>query len=183
MYITHIYTQTRQEYDNRDEYLARIACSMIIKIIYNQENQSCQDEWDKKQEECTCQGEQNNHGKSRIDQYHQHANVTNGYSNQAYKITTSKSSMRYDHSSIEKHKGKVSINRLIKFHICLNLSSSLTLYLSPAESLFCGHRIFARCVPTRWRDSLFYLFMKIWFLEQDLESLLIFVLFLKGKTK
>ena len=42
MYITHIYTQARQEYDNRDEYLARIACSMIIKIIYNQENQSCQ---------------------------------------------------------------------------------------------------------------------------------------------
>ena len=30
---------------------------MIIKIIYNQENQSCQDEWDKKQEECTCQGD------------------------------------------------------------------------------------------------------------------------------
>ena len=56
---------------------------MIIKIIYNQENQSCQDECDKQQEECTCQGEQNNHGKSRIDQYHQHANVTNGYNNQA----------------------------------------------------------------------------------------------------
>ena len=83
MYITHIYTQARQEYDNRDEYLVRIACSMIIKIIYNQENQSYQDEWDKQKKECTCQGEQNNHGKSRINQYHQHANVTNGYSNQA----------------------------------------------------------------------------------------------------
>ena len=34
MYITQIYTQARHEYDNRDEYLARIACSMIIKIIY-----------------------------------------------------------------------------------------------------------------------------------------------------
>ena len=57
MYITHIYTQARQEYDNRDEYLARIACSMIIKIIYNQENQSCQDEQYKQQQKCTYQGE------------------------------------------------------------------------------------------------------------------------------
>ena len=33
-----------KKYDNRDEYLARIACSVIIIIIYNQENQTCQDE-------------------------------------------------------------------------------------------------------------------------------------------
>ena len=38
--------------------------------------------------------------------------------------------MCYYHSSIEKHKGKVSINRLIKCHICLILSSSLTLQLT-----------------------------------------------------
>ena len=44
IYITHIYTQSRQEYDNRNEYLARIVCSMIIKIIYSQENQIFQDE-------------------------------------------------------------------------------------------------------------------------------------------
>ena len=44
MYITHIYTQSKQEYDNRNEYLARIVCSMIIKIIYSQENQIFQDE-------------------------------------------------------------------------------------------------------------------------------------------
>ena len=35
--------------------------------------------------------------------------------------------MCYNHSSIEKHKGKVSINWLIKHYICFNLSSSLTL--------------------------------------------------------
>ena len=51
VYIIQIYTQA-----NREEYLA-----MIIKIIYNQENQSCQDERDKQQEECTCQGEQSDH--------------------------------------------------------------------------------------------------------------------------
>ena len=56
-----------KKYDNRDEYLARITCSMIIMIIYNQENQTCQDEWDKQQEECTCQGEQSNHTLRRVD--------------------------------------------------------------------------------------------------------------------
>ena len=44
VYIIQIYTQA-----NREEYLAMIACSMIIKIIYTQENQSCQDERDKQQ--------------------------------------------------------------------------------------------------------------------------------------
>ena len=39
VYIIQIYTQA-----NREEYLAMIACSMIIKIIYNQKNQSCQSE-------------------------------------------------------------------------------------------------------------------------------------------
>ena len=52
MYIIQIYTQA-----NRDKYLARIAGSITIMIIYNQENQSCQDERDKELEKCTCQGE------------------------------------------------------------------------------------------------------------------------------
>ena len=39
VYIIQIYTQA-----NREEYLAMIACSMRIKIIYNQEKQSCQSE-------------------------------------------------------------------------------------------------------------------------------------------
>ena len=30
-----------KKYDNQDEYLARIAFSMIIKLIYNQENRTC----------------------------------------------------------------------------------------------------------------------------------------------
>ena len=65
--------------------------------------------------------------------------------------------MCYDNSSIEKHKGKVSINRLIKSHICLNLSSSLTLYLSLVESPFCGLAFFT-CVPTRMMRLVFHLF-------------------------
>ena len=56
-----------KKYDNRDEYLARIACSMIIMLIYNQENQSCQDERDKQQQESTCQGEQSNHKARKIN--------------------------------------------------------------------------------------------------------------------
>ena len=52
VYIIQIYTQVI-----REEYLAIIACSMIIKIIYNQENQLCRDERDKELEKCTCQGE------------------------------------------------------------------------------------------------------------------------------
>ena len=48
------------------------------------------------------------------------------------KNTTSKFSVCYDHSSIEKHKEKVSINQLIKRHICLKLSSSLTLKKIPS---------------------------------------------------
>ena len=45
VYIIQIYTKA-----NREECLAMIACSMIIKIIYNQENQTCQSERDKQQE-------------------------------------------------------------------------------------------------------------------------------------
>ena len=33
-----------RKYDNQDGYITRIACSMIIKIIYNQENQIFPDE-------------------------------------------------------------------------------------------------------------------------------------------
>ena len=40
---------------------------MIIMIIYNQENQSCQNERDKQQEECMCQGEQSNHTVRRVN--------------------------------------------------------------------------------------------------------------------
>ena len=39
---------------------------MIIMIIYNQENQTCQDERDKQLQECTCQGEQSNHTVKRV---------------------------------------------------------------------------------------------------------------------
>ena len=62
MYITHIYTQP-----NREKYLARITCSITIMIIYNQENQTCQDKRDKQQEECTCQGEQSDHTTRRVN--------------------------------------------------------------------------------------------------------------------
>ena len=56
-------------------------------IIYNQENQSCQDERDKQQEECTCQGEQSDHTTRRvyvrisemINQYNQHVNASSEY--------------------------------------------------------------------------------------------------------
>ena len=74
-----------------------------------------------------------------------------------HKITTPKSSMCYDHSSIEKHKGKVSINRLIKCHICLNW-----VQVWPSTCLQWSRHFmdptFARCVPTKWRNSLFVLF-------------------------
>ena len=38
-------------------------------IIYNQENQSCQDEQDKQQKECTCQGEQSDHTTKRVNMW------------------------------------------------------------------------------------------------------------------
>ena len=100
-----------------------------------------------------------------------------------HKITTPKSSMCYDHSSIEEHKGKVFINRLIKCHICFNLSSSLTLYFSLMESSFCGPRIFAQCLHTRWRNSLLIYLVKILFFGKNLESPLIFVLFFFKQNK
>ena len=81
----------------------------------------------------------------------------------------------------KKHKEKVSINRLIKRHICFNLSSSLTLKTSPTESPFCGPHSFARCVPTRWQTRFFIYFVKKWFLEKILGVAAYFNFFLKGK--
>ena len=54
-----------------------------------------------------------------------------------------KLSMCYKHSNHKKKlKEKVSINQLIKCHISINSSSSLTFYSSLVESSFCGPRIF-----------------------------------------
>ena len=44
---------------------------MIIMIIYNQENQTCQDERDKQLQECTCQGEQSNHTVRKVTMWGQ----------------------------------------------------------------------------------------------------------------
>ena len=53
------------------------------------------------------------------------------------------------------------------------------LELAPLASLLWTLH-FCACAPTRWRTH-FFIWKKLFFLEKDLESLLIFVLFLKGK--
>ena len=88
--------------------------------------------------------------------------------------------MCYEHLSVEKHKEKVSIKWLIKRHICLNLSSSLTLSTSLMESLFCGPCIFAHALPLNGETRFFMYFVKLWFFEKKTLPL-IFVLFFKGK--
>ena len=55
-----------RKYDNRDGYITRIACSKMIKIIYKRENQHLNKQ-DIQEYEHTCQTEQDNHGKSRIN--------------------------------------------------------------------------------------------------------------------
>ena len=59
-------------------------------------------------------------------------------------------------------KRQVLTDRLIKCHVCFILSSSLTLYRSPAESPFCGPRIFGSMrFPL---DGKLDFYLKIWFL-------------------
>ena len=92
--------------------------------------------------------------------------------------------MCYDHSSIEKHKEEVSINQLIKRLIYLNLSSSLTLMTSLVELPFCGPCMLLDVLPLDGETHFLFIYLvKIWFLEKNLESWLIFVLFFKEKTK
>ena len=74
----------------------------------------------------------------------------------------------------------VSTNRLIKSHICFTLSSSLTLSYPQRSRHFVDPAFRLNAFPTRWRNSIlvlkwFYLLKRV-----DLESPLIFVLFLKG---
>ena len=60
------------------------------------------------------------------------------------------------------------------------LSKSLIYY--NIHKSCCRPCIFARCIRTRWRDLFwFYLMKNMIFFIRDLESPLIFVLFLKGK--
>ena len=77
-----------------------IACSVINKIIYNWENQSCQIEW-YTMVSLYIWGNQNKHGQNHndyakqgkmINQYNQHVNVLNKHGNEAQK--KSKSSIK-----------------------------------------------------------------------------------------
>ena len=91
--------------------------------------------------------------------------------------------MCYDHSSIEKHKGKVSINRLIKHQICFNLSSSLTLQTSLVESPFCGSRISHEAFPLDGKTRFLFIWWKFdfSFWKKPRVATYFCFIFLKGK--
>ena len=90
VYIIQIYIQA-----NREEYLAMIACSMIVKIIYNREKQSCQIKWytmvslwmwGDQNKTWQNQSHYSKQGKM-INQHNQHINVPNKYSYEAREKT------------------------------------------------------------------------------------------------
>ena len=85
----------------------------------------------------------------------------------------------FEHSIIEKHKEKVSINRLIKCHICLNLSLSLTLKNIPSGVPILWTPYFSSMSSHSMAQLAFYLFGENMIIRKDLELPLIFVLFLR----
>ena len=62
-------------------------------------------------------------------------------------------------------KRQVLADRLIKCHVCFILSSSLTLYSSPAESPFCGPRISMARMRSPLDGELDFYFEKLIFID------------------